>query len=121
MTEPHVLIVEDSALVTDALRVLFEGSGFKVTIASSIAEARALPSDFASDLMLLDVTLQDGDGLALLQEMRERGLEPRTTVALTGRDDPGTRERAMAAGCAELFVKPVPVGDLLRIARDYTA
>lgn len=121
MSEPHVLIVEDSALVTDALRILFEGSGFRVTIAGSVADARALSPDDVADLMLLDVTLEDGDGLDLLAEMRDSGVEPETTVALTGYDDPVTRKRAMDAGCADVLVKPVPVRELLRIARNYTA
>ena len=121
MTEPHVLIVEDSALVTDALRILFEGSGFRVTVASSVAAAKALPADDVADLMLLDVTLEDGDGLDLLMEMRARNVEPETTVALTGYDDPVTRQRAIDAGCADVLVKPVPVKELLRIARNYTA
>ena len=121
MTEPHLLIVEDSALVTDALRVLFEGSGFRVTIAGSVADARALPPEDVADLMLLDVTLEDGDGLELLAEMRAGGVEPETTVALTGYDDPITRQRAIDAGCADVLVKPVPVRELLRIARNYTA
>lgn len=121
MSEPHVLIVEDSALVTDALRILFEGSGFRVTVASSVAGARALPPDDVADLMLLDVTLEDGDGIDLLLEMRAKNVEPETTIALTGYDDPVTRQRAVDAGCADVLLKPVPVRDLLRIARNYTA
>ncbi len=121
MSEPHVLIVEDSALVTDALRILFEGSGFRVTVAASIADARALPADDVADLMLLDVTLEDGDGIDLLMDMRAKNVEPETTVALTGYDDPVTRQRAIDAGCADVLVKPVPVRELLRIARNYTA
>jgi DNA-binding response OmpR family regulator len=121
MTEPHLLIVEDSALITDALRVLFEGSGFRVTIAGSVADAHALSADDVADLMLLDVTLEDGDGLELLADMRAKGVEPETTIALTGYDDPITRQRAIDAGCADVLVKPVPVRELLRIARNYTA
>jgi DNA-binding response OmpR family regulator len=121
VNEPHVLIVEDSAIVTDALRVLFEGSGFRVTVAGSVADARALPRDDVADLMLLDVTLEDGDGIDLLMAMREAGMEPETTIALTGYDDPVTRQRAIDAGCADVLVKPVPVRELVRIARNYTS
>lgn len=121
MTEPHVLIVEDSTLVTDALKIVFESSGFRVTVASSVADARALPRDDVADLMLLDVTLGDGDGLDLLMEMRRANVEPETTLALTGYDDPVTRQRAIDAGCADVLLKPVPVRELLRIARNYTA
>ena len=35
------------------------------------------------------------------------------TVALTGRDDPGTVERCRAAGCAAVLLKPVPARELI--------
>jgi CheY-like chemotaxis protein len=34
-------------------------------------------------------------------------------VALTGRDDPETRQRCLAAGCREVWVKPVPARELV--------
>jgi CheY-like chemotaxis protein len=38
-------------------------------------------------------------------------------VALTGRDEPDVIERCKAAGCREVLLKPVPVGELLRKSR----
>src|SRR5207237_1171652 len=59
----HVLIVEDNELVTNALRILFEETGRRVTVAHSVAEAVHAGANDPPDLLLLDLTLPDGDGL----------------------------------------------------------
>ena len=65
------------------------------------------------DVMLLDLTLPDGDGLAALTTMRARAIEPRVTAALTGRAEPEIAARCTAAGCRAVLVKPVPIAELL--------
>lgn len=113
----RLLIVEDSALVIGALRLLFEESGFTVDAASDVASAIAAARSATPDVMLLDLTLPDGDGLGVLESLRSSGALPRATVALTGHDDDDTRERCMGAGCAAVLVKPVPVRELLALVR----
>jgi two-component system, cell cycle response regulator DivK len=112
---PHVLLVEDSALVTDALRVLFEGTGHRVTVATSVETALAACRADVVDVMLLDLSLGREDGLDILAATSGEGTTPRATFAMTGHDDEVTRRRCLAAGCRGVLVKPVPVRDLLRI------
>ena len=107
---PLVLLVEDSALVTSALRILFEETGRRVRIAGSVAEAVSACRDEAPALMLLDLTLPDGDGLSVLDAVRDSALAPRVTVAMTGHD---TQQRCLSAGCADVLLKPVPIRELL--------
>jgi DNA-binding response OmpR family regulator len=108
----RVLIVEDSSLVGDALRVLFEEHGYDVSVADSLDSGRSAAAAQAPDVILLDVVLPDGDGLELAREWSGRG---RTVVlALTGYADMETRTRCLDAGCKAVLVKPVPAGDLLR-------
>ena len=116
---PHILVAEDNALVADAMRLLFEETGHRVTTAGSIADVVAAAASDPVDLLLLDLGLSDGDGLDVLTRLRERGGLPRTTVALTGRDEPEVIERCKAAGCREVLLKPVPVGELLRKSREW--
>ena len=117
----HVLIVDDSALVTDALRLLFEESGYDVSVAGSVREAVDAGVARAVDVMLLDLTLPDGDGLVALTDLRERGVEPRVTAALTGHEAAEVTVRCVAAGCQAVLVKPVPIADLLKQVREWTA
>lgn len=116
-----MLIVEDNELVTGALRILFEETGRRVTVAHSVAEAvRAGQSD-PPDLLLLDLTLPDGDGLEVARSLATHGVHPHATVAITGRDDTASRERCSAAGCTEVLVKPVAARELLSKAEGWLA
>jgi CheY-like chemotaxis protein len=116
---PHVLVAEDNRLVADAMRLLFEETGHRVTTAGSIVEVVAAAISDPVDLLLLDLGLSDGDGLEALAQLRERGALPQVNVALTGRDEPEVIERCKAAGCREVLLKPVPVGVLLRKSREW--
>jgi two-component system KDP operon response regulator KdpE len=113
--ENRVLVVEDSALITTALRIVLESNGYEVTIARTAAEAIEAASAIRPDVMLLDLTLPDGDGLLVLGELAPRGASPPVTLAITGDNDDVTRARCIAAGCSDVLVKPVPIHELLRI------
>jgi two-component system KDP operon response regulator KdpE len=110
----HVLIVEDSTLVTDAFRILFEAAGYDVDVAATVAEAVDLGSASDVDLMLLDLSLPDGHGLEVLNGLRDRGHSPKATLAMTGHDDPQTRQSCLDAGCADVLLKPLPIGEIVR-------
>jgi len=116
-----VLLVEDSPMINGALKILLEAGGFDVTLATTTAEALAWDASRPADVMLLDITLPDGDGLSVLEELRAREATPGVTLAMTGHDDDITRARSLAAGCAAVLVKPVPVQELLRIISERSA
>ena len=116
MSSSHVLVVEDNALVSGAMRLLLESENHRVSTAASVAESLGLARADVPTLALIDLTLPDGDGLALVAPLFAAGCK--TVIALTGHDDPETRARCLASGCADVFVKPVPARELLnRIAR----
>ena len=116
---PLVLIVDDSPHVTGPLQILFEETGRRVAIADSVVAAVRACEVERPDLMLLDVTLPDGDGLSVLEMLAGRPELPAVTVALTGHDDSLTVQRCRAAGCRDVLLKPVPVRDLLRRAAEW--
>ncbi|HEY4217303.1 MAG TPA: response regulator [Gemmatimonadaceae bacterium] len=107
----HVLIVEDNALVSSALRVLLESADHRVSTAGSIAETLGVAQRDPAKLVLLDLTLPDGNGLTLVAPLLAAGCE--TVVALTGHEEPEVRAQCLAAGCADVLVKPVPARELL--------
>jgi DNA-binding response OmpR family regulator len=110
----RILVVEDSTLVTDAFAILFRQAGYEVEIAASVAEAIESGSAGTVDVMLLDLSLPDGSGLDVLETLRARGTTPRVTLAMTGHDDSKTRRACLDAGCTDVLVKPLPIGELLR-------
>jgi DNA-binding response OmpR family regulator len=107
----HVILVEDSELVAGAFAILFESAGHRLSTATSIAAAIEIGRADPAALVLLDLTLPDGDGLTLIEPMRTTG--SKQFVALTGRDDPVTRRRCLEAGCIEVLIKPVPARELM--------
>jgi len=110
-TSAHVLVVEDSDIVADALRILLEASGHRVSTAASIVDALATSHSDPAHLVLVDLTLPDGDGLSLIEPLRAAGAGK--FVALTGHDDTETRMRCLTAGCEDVLVKPVPARELM--------
>ena len=98
---------------------MFEETGHDVSVAASAREAVDLAQARLVDVMLLDLTLPDGDGLGVLSTLREGGHEPRVTAALTGHAEPEIAARCTAAGCRAVLVKPVPIGELLGRVREW--
>ena len=110
----RILVVEDSPLVTDAFSILFREAGYDVDVAGTIAEAVEIATTRPIDLILLDISLPDGDGLDVLKQLEDRKALPRVTLAMTGHGDSRTRQKCLDAGCGEVFLKPVPISELLR-------
>ena len=110
----RILIVEDSPLVTDAFSILFRESGYDVDIAATVAQAVEVATNRPADLILLDISLPDGDGLEVLEQLRERNALPKATLAMTGHGDSLSRKKCLDAGCAEVLLKPVAISELLR-------
>lgn len=110
--KPHVLVVEDSALVIGALRVLLEETGHRVSAASTVADAVALARADTPDVILLDITLDREDGLGVLYALAGSDELPRVAVAVTGHDEPRVRERCINAGCRTVLVKPISATQL---------
>lgn len=109
----RVLLVEDHAIVVDALRILLESGGHEVRAADTVAAAVRQATAAPVDVLLLDLTLPDGHGLDVLDRLRAAAALPAVAVALTGHDDPATRARCVEAGCTAVLLKPVPARELL--------
>ncbi|MEO7103285.1 MAG: response regulator [Gemmatimonadaceae bacterium] len=112
MSATRLLIVEDSELTAGALRLLFEQLGHEVDVAADVRTAILSVMESKPDLMLLDLTLPDGDGLDVLATLRDQNRMPGRTIALTGHDDDELRARCIQAGCIEVLLKPVPIARL---------
>jgi DNA-binding response OmpR family regulator len=90
-----------------------------VSVAGTVADAVAAAAADPPDVLLLDLTLPDGDGLGVLAGLDARGVPPRAALALTGHDDPETRARCLAAGCRDVLLKPVPARELVRLVGEW--
>lgn len=115
----HVLVVEDNPHVAGALTILLESAGARVSVAASVADAVRLCRADPPSLMLLDLTLPDGDGLEVLAQLRREGVATPVTVALTGKDGADTHARCLAAGCRDVLIKPMGAKDVVGLVAKY--
>ncbi len=119
---PHILLVEDHEDTAEALAVLLEDSGFRVTRASSVADALAAAFQAHTDqdedfhLVLSDLGLPDGDGCDLMRVLSKRhGLKG---IALSGYGMDEDIKRSLAAGFARHLTKPVDLRRLIDVIRE---
>ena len=114
-----ILAVEDEARNAALLRAILGPAGYDLTIAASLAEARAAVGARTPALVLLDRHLPDGDGLWLARELRASETTAAIPILLVSASVlPVDRIAAEEAGCAGFIDKPVRVDALLaEIAR----
>ena len=113
----RLLIVEDEEGLASALRVGLTREGYAVDLALPVAEASEKLAFTGYDLALLDVTLPDGDGLTLAQDIRRRVVDCLTgtdlrIVMLTARGKLPDRVRGLDVGADDYLVKPFALAEL---------
>jgi PAS domain S-box-containing protein len=118
MTVGTVLIVEDNPITRKMLRLTLESEGCAVLEAGDAAGALAAVARGAPDLVLLDYVLPDGDGLALLAEMRRRCGAPQLPALLvTGMVSRLDELRERGGAAVYVLAKPVEPSTLVQLVR----
>lgn len=107
----HVLLVEDSAEVRVLVARALGREGHRTTHASTVDEAYRRLSTDTFDLIVLDLGLPDGDGIALCRKLRsDGGTAP--VLVLTARSSVPTRVAGLDAGADDFLAKPFAVAEL---------
>jgi CheY-like chemotaxis protein len=102
---PQVLIVDDHADTASLWAAVLRGSGYTVKTAETCAAAKLLAAAHPFNVVLCDLGLPDGDGRALLRELRAiHGIKG---IALTGFSEPDDIRTTREAGFELHLVKPV--------------
>ncbi|MCS6781035.1 MAG: response regulator [Geminicoccaceae bacterium] len=102
----RVLLVDDDAPLRRQLVRALEREGFSVATAASLGEAYQVAAEEPPDCAVLDLNLEDGHGLQLLDTLKE--LRPGCrVVVLTGYDSIASSVVALKAGVAHYLAKPV--------------
>jgi DNA-binding response OmpR family regulator len=107
-----ILVVEDHRATRTFLADNLSADGFDVLEAESVADARHLLESSFPDLAIIDLGLPDGDGLEILERVRDADriagrLDPDLPLlVLSGRVSELDRLRGFSRGCDDYIVKP---------------
>jgi two-component system nitrogen regulation response regulator NtrX len=118
--EGRVLIVDDDAGVRKVLRRILGAEGYDVEEANDAFQALDALDANPPDAALLDIKMPGMDGLGLMDNLRQRGLEI-PIVILTGHGDEFTSSECLEAGAAGYLTKPPDRADLLLAVRGAVA
>jgi two-component system response regulator VicR len=110
-----ILIVEDDAALARVLRDNFVFDGFEVECVADGNQALARATDFAPDLVILDVMLPGRDGFELVGLLRHGGQIP--VIMLTARSEKADKLRGLDLGADDYVTKPFDLEELLARVR----
>ncbi len=102
------LIADDDPLSAECLRAVLERWGHDVRVAGDARTAEVLTQVWRPDVVLLELVLPDGDGVALIPRLRA-GDEPPQIVIVSSHATVRVTVDALAAGAASVLEKPVDV------------
>lgn len=110
--DARILLVDDNRELLALLLAALREAGFaRIDTADCAAAARARFDAARPDLMVLDINLPDGDGFALLTELRARGDVP--ALFLSARDADEDRLFGLGLGADDYLTKPFLTQELL--------
>lgn len=102
-----ILLIEDSRAASEALRLFAAESGARLRRADSLASASRHLAVFRPNVVIVDLGLPDGSGLALIEALARAPVPYDAVVALSGAERGAWEAAARAAGAAACLEKPV--------------
>ncbi|MGB6973704.1 MAG: HD domain-containing phosphohydrolase [Terracidiphilus sp.] len=101
----HILVVDDEAHVRSMIGATLERQGYEIELAVSGAEAMEVMRRQTFDLVLTDIVMQDGNGIALLESIR--GRHPQLPVVMVSAiHDISVAIDSMRRGAYDYLLKP---------------
>lgn len=108
-----ILIVDDDKDFALGLMVRLKANGYKTAIAYDAALAATIARREKPDLIILDLGLPGGDGILVLDRLRNNMQLSIPVVVLSARDVSTNKQRALKAGALAYFQKPADNDELL--------
>ena len=111
---PIILVIEDYSESRVLLSAWLRGKGYKVVEAKDGREGLLQANRVNPDLILMDLTLPEIDGIEATRQIRQRHVLAHTPIfAISAYATREVKADAIAAGCTEIFVKPLNLEALL--------
>ena len=110
-TPAHILVIDDEPQILRALRTILTAREFRVSTAGTGEHGLALAAAEQPDLIILDLSLPDMDGVEVCRSLREWTQTP--VVVLSVRDSEQDKVRALDTGADDYLTKPFGIDELL--------
>jgi len=111
---PIILVIEDYSDNRTLLSALLRAKGYKVVEARDGKEGLLQANRITPDLILMDLAMPEMDGVEATRRLRQRHTLSRTPIfAISAYATSDVKHDALAAGCAEVFLKPLDIETLL--------
>jgi len=112
MPRGQVLVVDDEPSILNTLKKALSLEGYSVDVAGGVVLAQERLSKKSYDVLLLDVSLPDGNGVELLEKLRSSGVDT-PVIMMSGHATIDTAIRATRLGAIDFLEKPVSTDRLL--------
>ncbi|MEA2094000.1 MAG: sigma-54 dependent transcriptional regulator [Pseudomonadota bacterium] len=113
MTARHILVVDDEPDIRNLVSDILEDEGYTVSTADGGETARKERRTRRPDLILLDIWMDDVDGITLLREWAEGGDPPCPVIMMSGHATVETAVEATRLGAYDFLEKPISLAKLL--------
>lgn len=107
----QILVVEDEALIADAIAARLRSEGYEVRVAGDGPTGVAYAERFEPDLVILDLMLPGLDGLEVCRQIQRERHVP--VMMLTARDDETDLVIGLAVGADDYLTKPFSMRELV--------
>ncbi|HEY3814510.1 MAG TPA: ActR/PrrA/RegA family redox response regulator transcription factor [Caulobacteraceae bacterium] len=108
-----LLVMDDDAPLRTRLGRALESRGFEVTMVGSVSEAMDAVRAKAPAFAVLDMRLEDGNGLKVVEALHQKRPDARA-IMLTGYGNIATAVAAVRAGAADYLSKPADADDVVK-------
>lgn len=113
LTDKSLLVLDDDAPLRTRLGRALEQRGFEPVLVGSVAEALAAVRTFAPAYAVLDMRLEDGTGLKVVEAVRDARPDAKV-IMLTGYGNIATAVAAVKSGAIDYLSKPADADDVAR-------
>ena len=113
ITDRSLLVMDDDAPLRNRLARALDNRGFSVKTAAGVQEALAIARIDPPAFAVLDMRLEDGSGLTVVEELHLRRPDARV-VMLTGYGNIATAVAAVKAGAVDYLSKPADADDVVK-------
>ncbi len=111
-TDPSLLLVDDDAAFLSRLERAMQRRGFEVRIAATVAAGLAAVAERPPAYAVVDLRLEDGNGLEVVQALHTKRGDARAVV-LTGYGNIATAVTAVKLGAVDYLSKPADADDVI--------